>query len=120
MGNNRTTEAQVQTILLKVMTTGGVFSNRRLKDLVRQELELFPDDLVRSRSRSAEAVYENIINNALSPARSNSLYAQGAVENCGRGLHRITNKGRLLLARQAAMENAFAEVFGTTFEKHDD
>ena len=113
----RTTEGQVQYYILKVMQTRSIFSNARLKELLGQELALSKGDTARSMTRPNEAKWENIVNNALSPSRSNSLYRQGAVESCGHGLHRITEKGIAILHEQERWHQASKDAFGDTLRE---
>lgn len=108
----RTTESIIQIQILTVMRAKSIFSNARLKELISRELTLSAADRVRSSTRSNEAKWENLVNNALSPSRSNSLYSQGAVENCGHGLHRITAKGLDILHEHERMNSIFDDVFG--------
>ncbi|WP_423068977.1 winged helix-turn-helix domain-containing protein [Devosia sp. CN2-171] len=112
----RTNEARIQFYILKLMQTKSVFSNARLKEVLSQELELSQADRAGSITRPNEAKWENLVNNALSPSRSNSLYSQGAVENCGHGLHRITDKGIHILHEQERWNEMFDEAFGDTLD----
>ena len=112
----RTNEASIQFHILKLMQTKSVFSNARLKELLSLELGLSSADRARSITRPNEAKWENLVNNSLSPSRSNSLYSQGAVENCGHGLHRITDKGVHILHEQERWNAIFNETFGNTLD----
>lgn len=108
----RTEEGLIQFHILKLMQTRSIFSNARLKDLLSQELSLSSADRTRSLTRPNEAKWENLVNNALSPSRSNSLYSQGAVENCGHGQHRITDKGIEILGKFERWQAIIGEEFG--------
>jgi len=107
----RTTESIIQIQILRVMQTKSIFSNARLKELISRELTLSAADRAGSSTRSNEAKWENLVNNALSPSRSNSLYSQGAVKNCGHGLHPITAKGLEILHEHERMNSIFDDVF---------
>lgn len=113
---SRTNEARIQFHILKLMQTKSVFSNARLKELLGLELSLSSTDRTRSSTRPNEAKWENLVNNALSPSRSNSLYSQGAVVNCGHGRHRITDKGIHILHEQERWNAMLDEAFGDSLD----
>jgi hypothetical protein len=87
-----TGELEIQFAILELMKDRRAWSNAELKARLGRILPLTPED--RSVGvRTNEALWENRVNNALSPSRSSSLYAKGHVENCGHGLHRISENG---------------------------
>jgi len=93
-------ELEIQFAILELMKDRRVWSNADLKHQLVTALPWTDADRQRSPSRPAEWVWENRVNNALgqSEKRSASLYAKGHVENCGHGLHRITERGFKFIA----------------------
>lgn len=89
-----TDELEIQFAILELMTNGKVWTNADLKSKLRSALPLTAEDKTASPTRPNEEVWENRVNNALSPSRASSLYRKGHVENAGRGAHRITDAGR--------------------------
>ena len=106
----RTEEREIQIEILRLMRDGKVWTNGRLKQLIGQEFRLSLSDSSRANFRPNEAKWEQLVNNALSPSRTNSLHAQGAVERVGLGKHRITATGRALMDQQLAMRAAFSDA----------
>lgn len=92
MTGNPTGELEIQFAILELMKDRKIWSNAELKARLARILLLTPEDRSVG-ARSNEALWENRVNNALSPSRASSLYAKGHVENCGHGLHRITESG---------------------------
>jgi hypothetical protein len=90
---NGTDELNIQHAILQLMRDGKIWSNAELKFRLAKLLPLTADDRKRSPKRPNEAVWENRVNNALSPSRKSSLYSKGHVENAGHGRHKITAKG---------------------------
>jgi very-short-patch-repair endonuclease len=85
----RTTETQIQTVILQLMSDGQVWTNAQLKRRIPELLVLTQGDRQRSPSRPREEKWEELVNNALTrTGRGNSLYARGLVENVGVGQHR--------------------------------
>jgi len=93
---NGTDELNLQHAILQLMRDEKVWSNAELKSRLGKLLPLTEHDRKRSPKRPNEAVWENRVNNALSPSRRSSLYGKGHVENAGHGLHRITDLFREL------------------------
>jgi len=89
----RVTESDVQTAILECLSDGKVWTNAELKKEVRKMLPLSSADKVRANKRTNEEKWENQVNNALSPSRSNSLHAKGCVTSAGHGEHKITEEG---------------------------
>lgn len=90
---SKTSELDIQHAILEQMRNGRVWSNADLKRSLTKLLQLTDAD-VKVGERKNEELWENRVNNALSPSRASSLYGKGFVENCGHGLHRITEAGR--------------------------
>lgn len=86
-------EQNVQIAILQLMADRRVWTNSDLKKKIKFKLKLSSHDKERSQSRPMEVNWENRVNNALSPSRTNSLYASGRVKNCGLGKHQITDTG---------------------------
>lgn len=84
---DRVTERQVQEAILQLMSDGRVWSNAELKEALPAILPLSASDRQPSNSRPGEEKWEELVNNALSPARGNSLQSKGLVNSAGRGLH---------------------------------
>ncbi len=87
----RVTEAQVQEQILQLMSDGQVWSNSQLKEALPDHLPLSSADRAPAAFRPHEEKWEELVNNALSPSRSNSLHSRGLVESRGRGLHQLTS-----------------------------
>lgn len=88
-----TDEFNIQLAILQLMRDERIWSNADLKYRLARLLPLTAEDKKRSPKRPNEAMWENRVNNALSPSRSSSLYAKGHIENAGHGQHRITRAG---------------------------
>ncbi|MEE4211653.1 MAG: DUF3320 domain-containing protein [Parvularcula sp.] len=88
----RVTEAQVQEQILSLMSDGRTWSNAALKQTLPERLPLSSADRERATFRPQEEKWEELVNNALSPSRSNSLYSRGLVESQGRGSHRLVSQ----------------------------
>jgi hypothetical protein len=86
-------ELEIQEEILKLMQDGREWSNAELKQRMRHALPWSEADLKPSKERPNEVFWEQRVNNALSPARSSSLYAKGYVDHGNdHGTHRITAK----------------------------
>jgi hypothetical protein len=87
-------ELDIQHAVLELMKDRQVWSNAELKQRLARQLPWSAEDLASSLERPNERLWENRVNNALSPSRSSSLYGKGHVESGGsRGEHRITDLG---------------------------
>jgi very-short-patch-repair endonuclease len=87
----RVTEAQVQTAIVSLMSDGRIWSNADLKKALVGILPLAEADRQPAAFRPGEEKWEELVNNALSPARGNSLHAKQVVKSAGRGLHVLAN-----------------------------
>lgn len=87
----RVTEAQVQTAIVSLMSDGRIWSNADLKQALVEILPLSEADRQPAAFRPGEEKWEELVNNALSPARGNSLHAKLVVKSAGRGLHALAN-----------------------------
>ncbi|MGZ0071970.1 DUF3320 domain-containing protein [Sphingobium limneticum] len=83
----RMTEPQVQVAILGLLSDGQVWSNSDLKKALGNILPLSSADREPANFRPGEEKWEELVNNALSPSRGNSLHAKGSVKSAGRGLH---------------------------------
>lgn len=93
-GSTRETdELSIQVAILEAMQDGRIWSNADLKEKLSDALPWTAEERSASPSRPREFLWENRVNNALSPSRASSLYAKRFVEKVGRGEHRITAKG---------------------------
>ena len=90
-GSARVTEAQVQEQILQLMSDGQVWSNSQLKEALPDHLPLSSADRAPAAFRPHEEKWEELVDNALSPSRSNSLHSRGLVESRGSGLHQLTS-----------------------------
>ena len=81
------TESQVQVAILDLMSDNKVWSNGDLKKALVSILPLSEGDREQAKFRPGEEKWEELVNNALSPSRGNSLHAKGLVKSAGRGLH---------------------------------
>lgn len=106
----RVTEPQVQEAILSLMSDGRTWSNAELKHALPERLPLSSADRERAAFRPNEEKWEELVNNALSPSRGNSLPARGLVVSRGRGLHQIAaSKETLDLAPEEAPEPSIDE-----------
>ncbi len=85
----RVTESQVQEEILNLMSDGRTWSNAELKHALAGRLPLSTADREQASFRPNEEKWEELVNNALSPSRGNSLSARGLVVSRGRGLHQL-------------------------------
>ncbi|MBW6507273.1 MAG: winged helix-turn-helix domain-containing protein [Rhodobacteraceae bacterium] len=92
--DSRVSEPQIQKEMLRLMSNGEEWENGSLKKALRKVLPLSGADKSKANCRENEEKWEELVNNALTPTRGNSLVAKGFVETVERGRHRITEKGR--------------------------
>ncbi|MEY2943424.1 MAG: hypothetical protein RLY97_1438, partial [Pseudomonadota bacterium] len=92
-GLSRVTENDVQIAILNLMKNRGQWTNAELKRQLRTVLPLSPADMAQANFRPNEEKWEELVNNALSQSRSNSLHSKGLVKNHSRGRHLITDLG---------------------------
>lgn len=104
-------ELEIQEEILKLMQDGREWSNAELKQRMRHALPWSDADLKPSKERPNEVFWEQRVNNALSPARSNSLYAKGHVDHGNaHGTHRITDRGLKFIREEWSFEELDAEM----------
>jgi hypothetical protein len=104
-------ELEIQEEILKLMQDGREWSNAELKRRMRHALPWSEADLTPSKERPNELFWEQRVNNALSPARSSSLYSKGFVGHGGdRGAHLITDKGLRFIGEEWSFEELDAEM----------
>ena len=87
--SSRITESEMQAEILKLLADGNPWTNGGLKAALKRILPLSPGDRERANHRPNEEKWEELVKNALSPARGNSLYGRGLIENVERGVHRL-------------------------------
>ena len=87
--SSRVTESEVQQAILKLLADGKPWTNGQLKSALKAILPLSPADRERANHRPNEEKWEELVNNALSPSRGNSLYGKDLIENVDRGVHRL-------------------------------
>lgn len=85
--SRRVTESQVQAAILDLMSDNQIWSNDDLKKTLRNILPLSDADRQPTNFRPGEEKWEELVNNALSLSRGNSLHAKGLVKSAGGGLH---------------------------------
>jgi hypothetical protein len=107
---NGTDELNIQHAILQLMRDGRTWSNAELKFRLAKLLPLTDDDKKRSPKRPNEAVWENRVNNALSPSRRSSLYGKGHAENAGHGQHRITAAGLAYINEDFDLDEIFNDL----------
>jgi hypothetical protein len=104
-------ELEIQEEILKLMQNGRDWSNAFLKHKLRHALPWSEADLKTSKERPNELFWEQRVNNALSQARSSSLYAKGYVEHGSeRGTHRITDKGLKFIREEWSFDEIVDEI----------
>ncbi len=109
----RVKEPQVQHAILSLLANGQIWTNARIKRELRKVLPLSPADLETANHRPNEAKWEELVNNALSPSRGNSLIAKGYVETVDRGHHRITDDGRRELKDCEELDACFRKAMAS-------
>lgn len=90
---SRVTENDVQIAILNLMKNRDHWTNAELKRQLRAILPLSPADMAQANFRPNEEKWEELVNNALSQSRSNSLLSKGLVFSQSRGRHLITDLG---------------------------
>lgn len=85
--SKRVTESHVQAAIADLMSDNTVWSNGDLKKALRSVLPLSDGDREPAKFRPGEEKWGELVNNALSPSRRNSLHSKGLVKSAGRGLH---------------------------------
>lgn len=103
-------EIEIQHAILELMKDRRIWSNAELKQRLQKRLPWSEDDLKGSAKRPNERMWENRVNNALSPSRPSSLYAKGHVESAGRGKHRITDVGLKFITEDWSIEDLEREL----------
>lgn len=83
----RVSEGQVQLEIVQLMRDGRPWTNAELKHALVAILPLSPADRARANFRPNEEKWEELVNNALSASRGNSLHAKGLICSAGRGVH---------------------------------
>lgn len=81
------TESQVQATIIDLMSDNRVWSNGDLKKTLKSVLPLSDGDREPAKILPGEEKWEELVNNALSPSRGNSLHSKGLVKSAGRSLH---------------------------------
>lgn len=99
----RVTESQVQNAILNLMSDKRVWSNGELKGALVDVLALSDADRAPANFRPGEEKWEELVNNALSPSRGNSLHSKGLVKSAGRGLHVLSDDDMAGPAEKAAV-----------------
>lgn len=119
MNSTRVMEPQVQHEILRLLAGGQIWTNACIKRELRKALPLSPADRATANCRPNEGKWEELVNNALSPSRSNSLTARRYAETVEWGHHRITDAGRKKLEDDdmfaAAFHKAMASPEAETF-----
>ena len=77
------------TVPIAPTSDGKPWTNGQLKSALKANLPLSPADRERANHRPNEEKWEELVNNALSPSRGNSLYGKDLIENVDRGVHRL-------------------------------
>jgi len=109
---DRTAESEIRVEILDILMDEKIRSNAQIKKRIRDTFPLMPGDKKRANERPNEEKWEELVNNALSPSRSNSLPARGLTEVVERGQHRITQEGREYVENEKRENEAiFDEVF---------
>lgn len=110
MGETRVAEPVVQGEILRLLAGGQVWTNADIKRELEKTLPLSKADRATANFRPNEEKWYELVNNALSASRGNSLIAQGFVETVERGHHRITDKGRAHLQLSELVRVGWAEM----------
>jgi len=109
----RVTEPLIQQEILRLLAGGQVWTNARIKRELGKILPLSAADRATANCRANEEKWEELVNNALSPSRSNSLTAKGFVETIEWGHHRITGEGCKKLEDYDSFAAAFRKAMAS-------
>lgn len=110
MGETRVAEPLVRGAILRLLAGGRVWTNAGIKRELEKTLPLSEADRATANFRPNEEKWHELVNNALSASRGNSLTAEGHVETVERGHHRITDKGRIQLQYMEIITVGAAEL----------
>lgn len=116
---DRVTERQVQEAILQLMSDGRIWSNAELKEALPAILPLSGADRQPSNSRPGEEKWEELVNNAFSPARGNSLQSRGLVSSAGRGLHVLSGDEEHSVEDEAVPQEPFQEANSPAYSSPD-
>jgi hypothetical protein len=100
--NNRTSETEMRIAALQVARSkpNGVATTTELKEEVSRFVDLTPQDLVQSKTRRNEAMFQQIVGNIISHDKSRTnIFYKGYAVYTGDGIQ-ITDTGRDFLARR--------------------
>lgn len=98
----RTTESEIQLAIIYLMTDGTEWTNGELKRVLDESFPLTAGDRMQAAHRPKEQKWEELVNNALSPSRSNSLPSKALVQTVSRGRHVLTAEGRMMIETKIA------------------
>ncbi|MGF7147526.1 very-short-patch-repair endonuclease [Sphingomonas zeicaulis] len=101
---HRTTESEIQLAILYVMTDGAEWTNGELKRVLDESFPLTAGDRMQAAHRPNERKWEELVDNALSPSRGNSLTSRALVRTVSRGHHVLTDEGRALIEAKIAKD----------------
>lgn len=91
---SRVSEGMVQREILNLLRDGNPWTNAEIKRALSATLPLSPADRAQANFRPNEEKWEELVNNALSAARGNSLHAKGLIRSGGRGIHVLAESGQ--------------------------
>jgi len=114
MVETRVAEPLVQGAILRLLAGGQVWTNADIKRHLETILPLSKADRATANFRPNEEKWHELVNNALSASRGNSLIAEGYIETVKRGHHRLTDKGRSHIQRLEIIAVAADQVLRKT------
>lgn len=100
--NNRTPESEMRIGALQVARSkpNGIATTTQLKEEIGNFVHLTPQDLVRSKTRNNEQMYQQIVANIISHEKSQTnIFAKGLAVYTGDGIQ-ITQTGRDFLNKR--------------------
>ena|GEM_PF-3623141 len=104
-------ESVIRFEIMRLMSDKQIWSNQRLKKVLRKDLPLQGVDLRASESRPNELKWENKVNNALSGSRSNSLTARSLVETVAEGEHKMTKDGQAWFEEKCRTKDSLKKIW---------
>ena len=99
---NRTSESEMRIAALQVARSkpNGIATTTQIKEEIGKYVDLTPEDLVQSKTRQNEQMYQQIVGNIISHQDSQTnIFARGLAVYTGDGI-RITQAGLDFLQRR--------------------
>ena len=107
------TQDDLENVVMDVLDSGTIMTTSQITKLVKERIELVPDDLVQANERPNESTIDQIIANTLNAKRG--ISKAGLIQRVGRGEFKITEAGISHNQKRredaAISEKVFDEIF---------